>query len=133
MTCALCSKHVYNKSITVVAAPLRNSSGMYCIAYFRGISRTMLGSARVACAFGIRAAYIHIFMHTLVYLNIWILTISEHIFPAACPRTIIKYLANKCVRTLIHRILFFLFIQYLCNFCTILAPDFSIWRYLSCM
>lgn len=105
MTCALCSKHVYNKSITVVAAPLRNSSGMYCVAYFHGISRTML-SARAACASGIRAAYIHIFMHTLVYLNIWILTISEHIFPAACPRTIIKYLANKCVRTLIRRILF---------------------------
>lgn len=61
-------------------------------------------------------------MQTLVYFNIWILTISEHIFPAACPRIIIKYLAYKCARTL-H---LSLFIEYLWNFRTNLAPDFSI-------
>lgn len=69
MTCALCSKHVYNKSITVVAAPLRNSSGMYCVAYFRGTSGTMLKER----ALRVRLIFAqHISIYLCILWSIWI-------------------------------------------------------------
>lgn len=47
---------------------------------------------------------VSIYANFVGYFNIWILTIPEHIISAAtCPRTIIKYLVYKCVRTLVRR------------------------------
>lgn len=124
----LCSKHVYNKSIAVAAAPLRNLSGMYEAHTHNCVEKCSYINIYidVLCVYAWRGRVLSFYCLSVspfralllsILGSIWVLARSpERTFPAACPRIAIKYLVYKCVRPYP-----LFFIQYLCNFFAISA------------